>query len=69
MTVKMLEMTNGRIPDSGPKAIGHNILDFGVLSGIPNYSLIIIFLRYRAYWMQKMIHMKVRAQRSEVNSF
>ena len=52
MTVKMLEMTNSRIPDSGP-----------------NYSLIIIFLRYRAYWMQKMMHIKVRAQRSEVNSF
>ena len=22
--IKMLEMTNGIIPDSGPKAIGHN---------------------------------------------
>ena len=29
----------------------------------------IIFLRYRAYWMQKMMHIKVRAQSNEVNSF
>lgn len=28
-----------------------------------------IFLRYKAYWMQKIMSMKVRAQRSEVNSF